>query len=138
MYKKTISSNHSGLFIFIIDQSKFMNNQYNESKCIETASVFKNSFISDLMQRCWCGGKIARWAYIVIIGHGGEMNDNACLLFSGWVDDIAYQEREIVNAKCSRFGSLSNNHLQFATLHVNGEYNSYLHAFESAYYQLEC
>lgn len=123
-----------GLIIFIIDESEIMNNQYGISTSIEMASEFVNSFISDLISRCYCGMQIMRWAYILVVGHENDRQNEKGILLSGWIDDIASQEvyesvctdslHEEKHTKC---------YPKFVKLRTNGMCSSQLNALELTY-----
>lgn len=84
-----------GLIVFVLDQSQFMNEEYNKyTTRMDVAAGFINSFILELIARCssWRSNNefyIRSCAHVVVIGYGGKYSDGVQILLNSRIDEIA-------------------------------------------------
>lgn len=84
-YSKQLSSNHPGLFLFLIDQSGSMSDKWggdgNKSKADQVADVL-NKFLRDLTLRCAKSNEIRKRINVGVIGYGNPNNVSPAFLGS--------------------------------------------------------
>lgn len=91
MYKNYFTRNNPGLIVFLIDQSKSMEDPWRDGKSLaEQTALSVNRCISEMALKFTSGTEIKNSANLIMIGYGGTAQSmEADLLRSGSIKDLA-------------------------------------------------
>ncbi len=87
-YNMQWSTKHPGLIVFLLDQSRSMNDPYLEgkSKAVVTADVINDTIVASIFANAY-EDTVKDRLYIIIIGYGGQGGDSVTVMRKGLLSD---------------------------------------------------